>query len=545
MATIDGHFLSAVDRFPHRCFLRQVAGDHEASTTYARGAERIAATVEHLRRLGLAPGDRAVLYLDEVVSSIQLMLACAFAGVTIAPLAPSFSLRALKRLYERTGARGIVTTPARASGLSGAIGVKPICYEPPPALREEVHAIDTAWTGSSAGALEVLRRASDTHGPDDPYIILSTSGSTGEPKLVVRSHNAVAGSGDEMLAMLDLRADEEPPQRLLMCSGLTHGMAQRNLACGLSLAAELSVPEGLESNVSRDQICRLDPTLVMVSPRVLRALEEQRLRTREPSLFGPSIRLVRTSGSAADLLLLDRLAEEGVDVGEACGASEVGPIAVTPRRGWRRGTIGQVMPSVMVRISDHGEILVKTPYRMLEYLGDPQLTAASQTEDGFYRTGDLGHLDSDRYLQILGRKHDTFNAQDGTNIHPARLEALIEALPWVQEAILAGDQRPFVVALIVIAGAKPSDAGDDGFLDARVEVERYARAAHDLARINQELEAVERIRRFALFARAMPRHVTGVTPLGKPKRDRRALLSARGARIEMLYRGDPGTGVVP
>jgi long-chain acyl-CoA synthetase len=171
---------------------------------------------------------------------------------------------------------------------------------------------------------------------------------------------------------------------------------------------------------------------------------------------------------------------------------------------------------------------------MVGYFEAPELTAAAFDADGYYHTGDLGEIDADRYLHLRGRKRDLFNSSEGTNIYPARIEEMIEGLPWVGQAFLVGDALPFITALIV-----PRDApGGAGVLDPEREAERYARARAGLAELNARLEGFERVRRFLLLAGPFDEAVYKTVGASKIRRDRKKLAERHAAEVARLYQAD-------
>ena len=193
---------------------------------------------------------------------------------------------------------------------------------------------------------------------------------------------------------------------------------------------------------------------------------------------------------------------------------------------------------------------MKSPYLMLGYFEDEAATREAFTADGYLKTGDYGELGPDGQLRVLGRKKDIFNTFDGTNIFPAPIEALIEGIPGVQQVALVGDQRPYLLALIVLRPefARGTVAEEDGFLEEQRSGNEgaYATVRQALVDLNRKHEAVERVCRFALYTRPMGPELWLPAAAGKVRRNRPAILSAFSSRIAALYAAPPGTtGWVP
>ena len=159
---------------------------------------------------------------------------------------------------------------------------------------------------------------------------------------------------------------------------------------------------------------------------------------------------------------------------------------------------------------------------MLEYYGDEEATRAAFTDDGFYLTGDIAEISADGWIRYMGRKKDVINSSEGSNIFPAPMEQQLEAVSWIQQALLLGDGRPTIAALLVIDDA--SGNGSPGHLSPTEFPDYYERARIVLNGINADVEKVSRIGRVVLFSTSMPEGV--YFELGvKQRRNRR-----KGAR---------------
>jgi long-chain acyl-CoA synthetase len=535
--TVDSLFRAAVERAPDRVFMRAIG---HAPVTYGEAQRPIAGLVAALRGRGLATGARVVGYLDDMMSSICFNLACAHAGVIPVAIGPPYSADAALRLAAEVEAGAVFSWAEQAAALV-ARGTPPICFRfpgrtPPPEGAEVIEPDAMARDD----ARRLLAESARDHGPDSVYSFQPTSGTTGAFKLAMRQHHVFARAA--RIFAEGLRPGAEPPERLLMISALTHGLGQYLLATGLYLGAEFCLASDIDTRCPIEDVHALRPTYLGVTPRVLRSLHRQHLERIDPTgeapLLGPDASTLLIGGSAPDPELLRLCTRQGVNVIEGLASSETGPIAFTERGHWREGLVGKVLPDVEIRIEEDGELLVRSPEGlMLGYYANEELTRQSFTADGFYRTGDRCEITPDGYFRYLGRKRDVFNTADGSNIYPARIEVMIEGLPWVHQAVLIGDQRPYLAALIVPREVPPGAelAADDGHLPEAAHEALYARAKADLGRINQGLETNERIRRFALLGRPMDDTCYTVVGHGKASRKRDAIAARYGARIAALY----------
>jgi long-chain acyl-CoA synthetase len=212
---------------------------------------------------------------------------------------------------------------------------------------------------------------------------------------------------------------------------------------------------------------------------------------------------------------LDILVLEGYGLTECTTAATVN----RPSR-FRFGTVGPALPGVELRIADDGEVLIKTDTIFAGYFRDEQATREVLPGDGWLRSGDLGHLDEDGFLTITDRKKDILVTAGGKNVAPQNLENALKMHPLVSQAVVVGDRRPYVAALItVVEGTTPDEA--------RFEIERLVED------VNSELSRYEQIKRYSILPRDFSAEEDEVTPTLKLKR--RVIQEHFAAEIEALY----------
>ncbi len=527
--TIDGLFREALWHYPQRPCVHRLGHKSTLRRTYTEQGARVIEVVRELERAGLRPGDRVLAYLDDPLASFSLTLACAHSGLILLPLAPLFSISAARKLVERTQARGTVTTREHEPVLRMA-RLKPLTLG-------EARSPGTAPRPDDV--LRTLEELANSHGPDDLYVLLPTSGTTGEPKLPERTHRAAARRARRVAHHLGMWPQDQP--RILLIAALTHSFAHTVMSVGLTTAACFDVPSAIDTAAPLADVRLLDSTHIFATPRVLRSLSAQRdalpAERRGERLFGPAMRQLRLTGASSDEHVMRALTAEGVDVGESYGASECGAVALTPPGAWRPGCAGTVMRGLEACLASDGEILVRVPGERVAYYGDPEATRAANDAEGYYPTGDTGSLDADGTLRLMGRKKDVFNTSEGSNVYPQRIEGLLEALPWVQQAVLIGDQRPFFAALLVPRDEDVPHQAEDGVggLDPQRAEAIFARARADLRRVNAGLEAIERVRRFALLSRPFDVALYAPAQAGKARRARQEIGVALAPMIAALY----------
>jgi len=246
------------------------------------------------------------------------------------------------------------------------------------------------------------------------------------------------------------------------------------------------------------------------------------------------------SGSAP---LSDRLAHfyrgVGVEICEGWGLTETTAALTVNQPGHARvGTVGVPLPWTAVRVGEDGELQVKGGQVFAGYLGNPEATAETMTDDGWFRTGDLGRVDVDGYVTITGRKKEIIVTAGGKNVSPTQLEDVVAQHALVAQALVVGDNRPFIAALITLdpdmaafwakQHGKPADTAslvDDP--DLRAEIDGA------VAEANKLVSRAESIRRYELLPDEWTVEGGQLTPSLKIKR--RVILAEAAERIDKLY----------
>jgi long-chain acyl-CoA synthetase len=231
---------------------------------------------------------------------------------------------------------------------------------------------------------------------------------------------------------------------------------------------------------------------------------------------------------ALDLLIL-----EGYGQTEGTTASNCN----LPDR-FRFGTVGPALPNIEVRVAEDGEILVRGPTVFAGYFRDEQITREVLGEDGWLRTGDVGSLDEDGFLKVTDRKKDIIVTAGGKNLSPQNIENALKGSQYISQALVIGDRRPFVTALITLdeeeigkwAKARGLD-GDISALADRSEVRELIQAVVD--EVNEDLARFEQVRAFRILPRDFSAEESEVTPTLKLRR--RIVQEHFGEEIEALY----------
>ncbi|MET8091805.1 long-chain fatty acid--CoA ligase [Micromonospora sp. NPDC005220] len=233
----------------------------------------------------------------------------------------------------------------------------------------------------------------------------------------------------------------------------------------------------------------------------------------------------------------------GVTVLEGYGLTETSPAAAANLpTGTRIGSVGRPLPGVTVRIEDDGEILISGELVFEGYWRNETATAEAITADGWFRTGDLGQLDTDGYLSITGRKKELIVTAGGKNVAPAVLEDLVRAHPLISQCVVVGDAKPFIAALVTVdEEALPAWLESAGMpLDTSMEqlrehegLRKEIQAAIDTA--NQAVSKAEAIKAFRVLPHDFTEATGELTPSLKVKRQ--VVHKTYAAEIADIYRG--------
>jgi long-chain acyl-CoA synthetase len=239
--------------------------------------------------------------------------------------------------------------------------------------------------------------------------------------------------------------------------------------------------------------------------------------------------------------LLDAFWTLGIRIYEGYGLTEgSGPTSFNRPGACAIGTVGRPLPGAEVRIAPDGEILTRSPGVFAGYFRSPDATAAA-FEDGWLRTGDVGDVDADGYLRITDRKKDLFVTSGGKNVAPQYIENKLKASPYVNDAVVIGDGKRYLTALIVIDEENVTHWAQE----RRLPFTTYADLAGnpavreliavEVAAVNRTLSNPEQVRKFAILPRRLHAEDGDVTPTMKVKR--RAITERYGDVIAELYRG--------
>jgi long-chain acyl-CoA synthetase len=242
--------------------------------------------------------------------------------------------------------------------------------------------------------------------------------------------------------------------------------------------------------------------------------------------LGGRIRVAASGAAPLARHLAEFFSAMNMPLVEGYGLTEAGVICLNPLDRPKPGSIGRVLPGIEIRLAEDGELQVRTPCIFKGYYRDEAATRSVLSEDGWFATGDIAELDSERYVYITGRKKEVIVSSSGKKVYPARIESLFKTEPIISQVLLIGDKQPYVTALLTLNTAQ---------LESLNGTER-ARAVEDvIARVNNQLADFERIRRFKVLDREFSIEQGELTPTMKIRRSR--VLENHKSLVTELYLG--------
>ncbi|MEV3991954.1 AMP-dependent synthetase/ligase [Streptomyces sp. NPDC049837] len=486
--------------------LRHKQGDGTwTSVSYDGLRATVRATGQALIALGVAPGDRVAILSETRVEWTYAHFAALAAGAVVVPVYPTAGEEELVWVLGDSGASVVLVEDAAQADRVAAVRGRL------PALR---HVAELGGLHGTGAPDALLARAAAVR-PGDGAAIVYTSGTTGPPKGVRLTHGNLGAVQDATLPLIE----GGPGDRTYLYLPLAHLLAQLIQFTTLLYGGELCYFGGRVEDVVTE-LAEARPTHLPSVPRLFekvhgmaRAFDATPEQVREA--LGGRLRWALTGAAPIAPETLEFLSGCGIQVFEGYGMTESGGVISLNHPGAvRYGTVGRPVPGCEVRIAGDGEVLAR----------GPMVAAGEVADDGWLHTGDLGALDDDGYLTITGRKKDLIITSSGKNLSPAEVELLIERSPVVSHAVMAGDRRPYPVALITV------DADAVRGLDAAA-VRALVQEAVDAA--NAQVSRPARIRAFTVLDEDFSVAGGVLTPTLKVRR--KAVLERYAAEIDKLY----------
>jgi long-chain acyl-CoA synthetase len=563
------------------------------SQSWNEAADAIRRCALGLRTLGISRGDRVAIVSENRPEWLIADFAIMSLGAITVPAYTTSTTADYTHVLADSGAeaaivsgtpllRKVLPAALQAADLRTLISFDGVPATLPPGGPEVMTWADLIERGAAhaPGELEPILDAARR---DDIACLIYTSGTGGTPKGVMLTHgNMLANCRAALGLILEIGIGQE---RFLSFLPLAHAYEH---TCGqmfaLSLGAEIAYAESIEKLASN--LGEVRPTIMTAVPRLYEVLEtrirrevqragglRQRLfertlelghkrylnggrlgpldeladwclgrlvRARIAERFGGRLKAFISGGAALNPEIALFFQALGVRILQGYGQTEAAPLICCNRPNrFRHETVGPPVEGVELRIAEDGEILARGPMVMKGYWNAPHATERAVT-DGWLHTGDVGHIDPDGLVVLTDRKKDLIVTSGGDNIAPQRIEGMLTLEPEIGQAMVAGDHRPYLVALIVpdavVArewAGRHGKSSDLAELCGDAEFRKLIGEAVD--RVNRCLSGLERVRRFLLIPEPFSIDNGMLTPTLKIRRHE--IKRHYGSEITCLYEG--------
>jgi long-chain acyl-CoA synthetase len=543
-----------------------------SSTSWGEAARQVAALAEHLKSIGLQAGDRVALVSENRPEWLIADLGIMAAGCVTVPTYTTNTTRDHAHILGNSGARAVIVSNQKlAKNLIPAVLTSSECHHV--IGIEDIRSGQVPdwvnihqWSELTAGSADVdgLRERERAVGRDDLACIIYTSGTGGAPRGVRIHHGSILHNleGCTDIISTDFGWDDEVFLSFLPASHAYEHTGGQMFP--IALGAQIYYAESLEKLAAN--IEEVQPTIMVVVPRLFEMLRARILKSIQSQGGLSNYLLTRALKIGADkangglkpwdwpmdgilsLTLRRKIRERmgrrtkawvsggaplnpevgiffqslGITFLQGYGQTEAGPLISCnrPRAGIKLDTVGPPAMNTEVRIAEDGEIMVRGENVMHGYWHNDEETARV-LKDGWLATGDVGHLDAKGRIVITDRKKDLIVNDKGDNVSPQRIEGMLTIQPEIAQAMVYGDRRPHLVALLV----------PDPEIASASDVQQRLQAAVD--RVNADVSVIEKLRRFIVADEPFSIENEQLTPSMKIRRH--VISTAYGERLDALY----------
>jgi long-chain acyl-CoA synthetase len=589
--TLPSRFLNAIDNLPNpRAQMVRRDGRWEAISSQ-EFLRRVAGLSTTFVELGVKPADRVGLFSANRPEWHTADFAINGAGAVTVPVYFNESPDRTTYILKHCGAKVVfvvgapqlqklLAVRANLPELEQIVVADGGAHVPSECLRYE-----TLIAGASAADISSYRMRTSQVLPGQLASLIYTSGTTGEPKGVMLTHTNFCSNVTDVGHDFQLNPAEDVALSFLP---LAHVYGRTMDYIYIFQGAALAYVESIDAVAQA--LLEVRPTITAAVPRffekiyarlveqgskntgVKRMLFDWAMRVAEMSAqwrasqghanlavtlqqkladalvyrkirigMGGRLRLISSGGAPLSKELAEFFWAVGIPIYQGYGLTETSPIVSSNYPENRMGSSGKPIPNVQVRAVEDGEILVKGPCVMQGYYKNPEATREVLGEDGWFRTGDIGHLDKDNYLFITDRKKDLIKTAAGKFVAPQPIENALKTSPYILNAMVVGDKRKFIVALIVpnpaTVAAKAADQGIKFASNTKMAAHPwvYSLIDSEVKRLTIHLAQYETIKRFALLPEDFTFDNGSLTFTLKLKR--RVVEQQYAAVIESLYAG--------
>jgi long-chain acyl-CoA synthetase len=598
MDTIGSMFLDNAKRYADRICMKAYIDRQWKSFSWKQVEENVRHFAYGLLSLGLEPGDKVALMSENRPEWAWTDLAVLCLGGAIVTIYPSNTAPQAQYIIQNSEAKYVALSQSthleKIRQVRGELKnlQQVILFDPPESGEKDYLTFtEVVEMGRQKPKVEEFEKRVAALKPDDLLTLIYTSGTTGNPKGVMLTHDNLMSNIKDVLSKVELTSTDMALSFLPLSHSLERMAGYYTL---LSAGIPFAYARSIET-LGQDMM-EIKPTVMICVPRIfekiyaalMKKIQEESVikrtlferavdigkkvsklkQAKKPvpllldlqyKLFsflvfskiservGGRIRFLVSGGAPLAKELAEFFHAAGLLVLEGYGLTESSPvITVNTPENYRFGSVGRAIPSVKVKIAPDGEILASGPNIMKGYYKNPEATAEA-LEKGWLHTGDVGFLDDDGFLYITDRKKDIIVTAGGKNIAPQNIENLLKMQNVIEQSCVIGDQKRYLVALIVPSrdflkeefkkeGLTFSDSDP---LSQSEKAKAYVQKAIDV--VNAGLARYETIKRFAILDETFTVENGTLTPTLKVKR--KAVMKKYETLIDSLYEGDRVTDI--
>jgi long-chain acyl-CoA synthetase len=578
----------AAEKYGDNAAQRFKVGDEWKDVSYADLGEKVREVALGLIDLGIEPGEKISILAHTRPEWTEACFGILTAGATLVTIYQTNSPEECQYVLHHSDSRAVFVEDAEQ--LAKVHAIEQDC----PELKHVIVMVPGDSDVGDALTLDALRergRGRDASEwkeryeavtPEDMCLYIYTSGTTGPPKGCLLSHANYRAITDSVAQQSVLEGGDACYLFLPLAHAFAILIQFASLDLGVTLAYWSRDPKMIIADIAQvsptyfpsvprmfEKIYTLATSSVEDKEQLRKAVEvgvkvrtmreageevpeqlqqgfdqaEEKLFKNVRGLFGQNIRECVTGAAPIAPEILEFFFACGVPVMEGYGMTETATSATVNRpegNQFRFGSVGKAMNGVELRIADDGEVLIKGPNIFQGYYKNEEATGgALEGEERWLHTGDLGRLDEDGFLYITGRKKDIIITAGGKNITPANLENGLKQSRWISQAVVVGDRRPYLVALVTLdpeeAPALAEQLGlEDADLPAMANDERVqAEVQRTVDEVNSHVGPVEQIKRFAILDHDLSQETGELTPTLKVKRN--VVHEKFGDVVERIY----------
>jgi long-chain acyl-CoA synthetase len=562
--------------------LRHKVGEEWQDVSYSELGTAVSEIGRGLIDLGLEHGDKVSILCHTRPEWTFANLAILAAGTVSVSIYPTNSAEECHYVLSHSESKAVFVEDAdQLAKVREVQGDLPnlehiVIVEPSGDVGDAVALADLRERGAAGDAAELEAR-SEAVTKDDICITIYTSGTTGPPKGCLISH----GNYRDVTSMTESMRVLEENEVVYLFLPLAHAFAKLIQFVTLDLGGTLAYWEKDPQRIIPN-LMETKPTYFPSVPRMFEKIytlatskapdkdqleqavqvglkvrqmqqagqevpaelqagfdkAEEALYKNVRGIFGGNIRQCVTGAAPIAKEILEFFYACGVPVMEGYGMTETSTIATanTPED-HRFGSVGKFIPGVEGKVAEDGELLLRGPNIFQGYYKNEEATNDTLV-DGWLHTGDLGKIDEDGFVYIVGRKKDIIITAGGKNITPANLENGLKQNRWISQAVVIGDRRPYLVALITIDPEEaPAFAEEHGLKveDLPESEEMRAEVQSVIDEVNAKVGPVEQIKKFKILPHDLTQETGELTPTLKVKRN--VVNEKNAAVIDSLYGG--------